>query len=1276
MKQGITNIRSPRRGEKSALRIMILIGVASMLYMMKWLLRPMHIGYAPLYWLVIATMVYLLLRILHEWYHYFFITVPDKPHLKTAFKVDVFTTYCEGEPYEMVEETLRAIKNIKYPHESYLCDDAGEARIKKLCKELGIHYVTRDNLIDAKAGNINNALQKSRGDICVILDPDHVPNPNFLHKVLPHFEDPKIGFVQVVQAYKNKHESLVAKGAAQQTFQFYGPMMMTMNKYGTVQAIGANCTFRRKALDSIGGHAAGLAEDMHTAMQLHAKGWKSVYEPAIVARGLVPSTLSGYYKQQLKWAKGTTDLLVKVYPKLFKTFTRNQKLHYGTIPFHYFSGFVFLLNFLIPILALVFNLIPMKVDLMHLMLVATPFMCTTLLIRHFVQRWVMEESERGFHLIGGVLHIGTWWINILGVVFTFFKVEVPYDPTPKDGKEGNTLLLNMPNIIVGLASLAAVVYGLSIDWSPFSLVMASLAIFNTGFMAFMVVAGLQPKIREFRKRQQFFDGAMKGVERVSRNAWFVRHSLYSGFRRAGLPLTVLVTLVSMFLYKFSPGPQAYDHFQTHPFYTGVYSPSSAEVGITSIQEVKKLEDSYGIEMNLMPFYLAWTEDSVRQFPAEYFHEIYDSKAFPLVTWEPWISTFSDEKFREGETFKLIAEGNFDDFIASMADRFKSLNKPVFLRFAHEPDNPQYPWSEKGLLDPGQYKAAWIRTQNIFTERDADNVIWVWNPWHAESAEAFFPGSPYVDWIGLTLLNYYEMNKGSEWKSFEKLYSSYDSTGIFDHQLPVMLAEFGSLEDKGRQLKWFKDAFESIEDEHPEIRGLVIFEDSSDENIPGHAAATYASLDWSMKDEGRILNALKTHFGRSMVLLPEAMPENNPPVHLEDRRAISLETNRIRGINFHKGKDWKGNYDELSMRTAEKDFGSIKKLGAQSVKWYGPGIYDRNALRASAENEMDIMYSFWVPDHLDYVNDQDKLAELEARILKAVKRYADEPHIIAWNLGNGVWQGLSESYHKPALFYQQQAYLKWVNRLVENIRSLDPARPVTLDLALRVSIDSDMNYLASQIPGISAFGIRVEARDSLIIPKLSRVKQEYFVSSIAPHMASYFDERLSFIEHYKDQRTANYASLSGLLDINGHFKPDYFHLMKRWKSTDSVFIKELDLRIITPARPVYAYQVLEYHVAIKNEEGKWIIADEENPRNYNYSWYLARTDKYGNYLELKGKGHKTQTSLEIPKDYEHYRIYLTLSDGMRAWDVHSRLNRPYSNPILRPSKIKDNSTALP
>ena len=229
-----------------------------------------------------------------------------------------------------------------------MCDEADDPYLKELCRELSVNHITRVNKINAKAGNINNALKHSSGELCVVLDPDHVPFPEFLDPIVSHFNNPEIGFVQVVQAYKNNGENLIAKGAAQQTYQFYGPMMMTMNKYGTVLAIGANCTFRRAALESIGGHAAGLAEDMHTAMKLHSKGWKSVYVPSVLARGLVPSTLSAYYKQQLKWSRGVFDLLLHAYPKLFKGFTWQQKIHYGVLPMHYLSGVMYLITFLIP----------------------------------------------------------------------------------------------------------------------------------------------------------------------------------------------------------------------------------------------------------------------------------------------------------------------------------------------------------------------------------------------------------------------------------------------------------------------------------------------------------------------------------------------------------------------------------------------------------------------------------------------------------------------------------------------------------------------------------------------------------------------------------------------------------------------------------------------------------------------------------------------------------------------------------------------------------------
>lgn len=551
MKQALY-VKPPTRKQLIMLRLMIFFGLVSMGFFLSSILSPAVRGYAPLYWMLVVTFFFTCLKVLHEWYHYLFITVPPTPPLTRRYTVDIFTTFCAGEPYEMIVETLTAIQAITYPHETYLCDEADDPYLRGVCAQLGVHHVTRTDKRNAKAGNINNALRISKGELCVVLDPDHVPFPDFLDPIISHFDNPEIGYVQVVQAYKNHDESLIAKGAAQQTYQFYGPMMMTMNHYGTVLAIGANCTFRRTALESIGGHAAGLAEDMHTSMQMHAKGWKSAYVPAVLARGLVPSTLSAYYKQQLKWSRGVFDLFVHVYPKLFSKFTWSQRLHYGTIPLHYLSGFIFLINFLIPVLALVFDISPMHFDLTDFLLVSLPMVSCIILIRHFVQWWVMEDEERGFHVVGGLLMIGTWWIFILGVLYTISGKKIPYVPTPKDGNEANNWPLNIPNLAVLGTSLLAIVYGLYQDLNPYNLIMAGFAGLNCFFMCFTIAASRQQQIRQLSGSSHFLSTAFGAIKELKGYFWILRRRIYTGVRTSAFLITVLLISVIIYFRRFSP----------------------------------------------------------------------------------------------------------------------------------------------------------------------------------------------------------------------------------------------------------------------------------------------------------------------------------------------------------------------------------------------------------------------------------------------------------------------------------------------------------------------------------------------------------------------------------------------------------------------------------------------------------------------------------------------------------------------------------------------------
>jgi cellulose synthase (UDP-forming) len=62
----------------------------------------------------------------------------------------------------------------------------------------------------------------------------------------------------------------------------------------------------------------------------------------------------------------------------------------------------------------------------------------------------------------------TWWIYIIGFVYTLIRKKVPYLPTPKEDKDRTSWKILIPNLTVGIVSIIAIIYGLSIDFTPFS----------------------------------------------------------------------------------------------------------------------------------------------------------------------------------------------------------------------------------------------------------------------------------------------------------------------------------------------------------------------------------------------------------------------------------------------------------------------------------------------------------------------------------------------------------------------------------------------------------------------------------------------------------------------------------------------------------------------------------------------------------------------------------------------------------------------------------------
>jgi cellulose synthase (UDP-forming) len=127
------------------------------------------------------------------------LTIREAPAAPMGLTVDVvITTY--DEPMSLVRRTLLAVIRMDYPHQTWLLDDGNRASMRDLAHELGCRYIARPENVNAKAGNLNNALKYSQAEFFTVFDADHAPARDFL-RTLGYFRDPDVAFVQTPQDF-------------------------------------------------------------------------------------------------------------------------------------------------------------------------------------------------------------------------------------------------------------------------------------------------------------------------------------------------------------------------------------------------------------------------------------------------------------------------------------------------------------------------------------------------------------------------------------------------------------------------------------------------------------------------------------------------------------------------------------------------------------------------------------------------------------------------------------------------------------------------------------------------------------------------------------------------------------------------------------------------------------------------------------------------------------------------------------------------------------------
>jgi cellulose synthase/poly-beta-1,6-N-acetylglucosamine synthase-like glycosyltransferase len=224
---------------------------------------------------------------------------------------------------------IDAVCNMDYPKDRLEIqvlddseDDSREAVLasvqKKRLKGFNIHHISRQDRSGFKAGALRMGMQYAKGEFIAIFDADFVPPPEFLKKSLRYFSDSRVGLVQSRWGHMNENYSTLTEAQALSLdLHFLIEQNAKSSTHLFINFNGTAGVWRTSCIKDAGGwHTGTLVEDMDLSFRAQMKGWRLLFDEDIVVSGELPVQMNAAKRQQFRWAKGTTQLALKLLGEL------------------------------------------------------------------------------------------------------------------------------------------------------------------------------------------------------------------------------------------------------------------------------------------------------------------------------------------------------------------------------------------------------------------------------------------------------------------------------------------------------------------------------------------------------------------------------------------------------------------------------------------------------------------------------------------------------------------------------------------------------------------------------------------------------------------------------------------------------------------------------------------------------------------------------------------------------------------------------------------------
>ncbi len=250
-----------------------------------------------------------------------------------------------------IAKTIEELKKITYKKIEFIILNDGSKDNTSLIVLNHIRGDKRFRFVDnkknkGKAAVLNEGIELSKGEFVACLDADTLVEKDIIQKVIPYFEDEKVGAVTVSVEVSNKKQSILHKIMA---IEFDIGLSLFLKLFSFFDCIfvtpGPFSMYRKKMLKEIGGYdTSNITEDHEIAFRIHKSSYKIKNCMDAKVRTFLPTTFKGLYIQRRRWYAGAIQTLFKhkkmVLNKKYNVFGYYLFLHYLLI-FLGFSSFLF-----------------------------------------------------------------------------------------------------------------------------------------------------------------------------------------------------------------------------------------------------------------------------------------------------------------------------------------------------------------------------------------------------------------------------------------------------------------------------------------------------------------------------------------------------------------------------------------------------------------------------------------------------------------------------------------------------------------------------------------------------------------------------------------------------------------------------------------------------------------------------------------------------------------------------------------------------------------------